>query len=81
MKVLLHVEQTGDVKWHSTTEHFARVPSVGEYVAKTVDAKQQWYEVSIVVHIPSEEPGDFDAEVYARHLDFDAEVASMRAGS
>lgn len=77
MKVSLHVEQPGEVKWHTTTEQFGRVPAVGEYVAKTVAAVQEWYEVVIVVHIPSAEPGDFDAEVYARQVDLDAEIASM----
>lgn len=77
MKVSLHVEQPGEVKWHTTTEQFARVPAVGEYVAKTVAQAQEWYEVAIVVHIPKAEPGDFDAEVYARRVDLDAEIATM----
>lgn len=77
MKVSLHVEQSGKIKWHTTTEQFARVPAVGEYVAKTVDRVQEWYEVAIVVHIPEAEQGEFDAEVYARRVDLDAEVARM----
>lgn len=79
MKVFVHVEQAGDVKWHSTTERFDRIPAVGEYVAKTVDGSQQWFEVTIVVHIPEDEPGDHDAELYARRVDFDAEIAAMQA--
>lgn len=77
MKVCLHVEQTGSVKWHTTTEQFAQVPAVGEYVAKTVDKGQEVYEVATVVHIPAAEQGDFDAEVYARQVDLDAEIARM----
>ncbi|MBW2522719.1 MAG: hypothetical protein JRI23_01025 [Deltaproteobacteria bacterium] len=77
MKVSLHVEQPGEVKWHTTTEQFARIPAVGEYVAKTTSAAQEWFEVVIVVHIPVDEPGDFDAEVYARRVDLDAEIARM----
>jgi|HigsolmetaAR206D_1030411.scaffolds.fasta_scaffold35265_2 hypothetical protein len=65
MKVFLHTRSPQQRDWVNEGRDFARIPSVGEYVATSGDGP--WFQVELVVHTPF--PCDFHAEVYAVAVD------------
>ena len=64
-KVFLHTRHHGKSSWTNETYDFARLPTVGEYLATAETS--DWYKVQLVVHCPF--PCDCDAEVYAVAVD------------
>ncbi len=61
MKVFFHTRTPQQRDWLNEERDFARIPTVGEYVATS--SGSSWFRVELVVHTPF--PCDFDAEVYA----------------
>lgn len=65
-KVFLHTRTPQQRDWVNEKRDFARIPTVGEYVA-TSSSGVSWFRVQLVVHTPF--PCEFDAEVYAVAVD------------
>lgn len=65
MRVFLHTRSTDSPEWRNEPKDFARIPSIGEYVATSSDGP--WYRVALVLHLPF--ACDFDAEVYCEEVD------------
>jgi hypothetical protein len=65
LNVFFHTRSAGQRDWFNEPRTFAKIPSVGDYVATASDGP--WHRVELVVHTPF--PCDFDAEVYAVKVD------------